>query len=118
MSEWINGLVADLGYGGILLLMFLETVFPPIPSEVIMPVAGVAAARGDLDLAGIVAAGTTGAMAGNVVVLCRAPAGAGAGAAAGGALWTFPRLQRRGSGLGGRPVRSAWGKWVVCMPAG
>ncbi|MBU3076470.1 DedA family protein [Sphingomonas quercus] len=67
MTEWVNGLVDQLGYGGILFLMFLETIFPPIPSEVIMPLAGVAAARGDLSLAGVIAAGTAGAMAGNTV---------------------------------------------------
>jgi membrane protein DedA with SNARE-associated domain len=45
--------------------MFLETVFPPVPSEVIMPIAGVAAASGQMTLAGVIAAGTFGAMTGN-----------------------------------------------------
>ena len=47
--------------------MFLETIFPPIPSEVIMPVAGVAAAQGKLGYLPVVASGTAGAMLGNVV---------------------------------------------------
>jgi membrane protein DedA with SNARE-associated domain len=47
-------------------LMFLETLFPPIPSEVIMPVAGVAAAQGKMDFTATVAAGTAGAMLGNI----------------------------------------------------
>jgi membrane protein DedA with SNARE-associated domain len=47
--------------------MFLETVFPPIPSEVIMSVAGVAAGQGKLDYWGVVAAGTSGAMLGNIL---------------------------------------------------
>ena len=34
---------------GIVLLMFLENVFPPLPSELVMPAAGFAAARGELD---------------------------------------------------------------------
>jgi membrane protein DedA with SNARE-associated domain len=55
------------GYLGVGFLMFLETIFPPIPSEVIMPVAGVAAARGDMTLGGVIAAGTAGAMLGNIV---------------------------------------------------
>ncbi len=55
-----------LGYVGIALLMLAETVFPPIPSEVIMPLAGMQAGRGSLSLAGVIAAGTAGAMAGNV----------------------------------------------------
>ena len=37
MSEWIIRLIDQTGYLGVGFLMFLETVFPPIPSEVIMP---------------------------------------------------------------------------------
>src|SRR5688500_12665799 len=47
--------------------MFLETIFPPIPSEVIMPVAGVSAAKGQMALPGVIASGTAGAMLGNIV---------------------------------------------------
>ena len=66
MSEWIANLIEQTGYLGIGFLMFLETVFPPIPSEVIMPNAGVAAAHGRLTLFGVIASGTTGAMLGNM----------------------------------------------------
>src|SRR6476469_8479568 len=66
MSNWVIRLIEDAGYLGVAFLMFLETVFPPIPSEVIMPVAGVAAARGDMNLAGVIGSGTAGAMLGNV----------------------------------------------------
>jgi membrane protein DedA with SNARE-associated domain len=65
MSDWIINLIDQTGYLGVGFLMFLETVFPPIPSEVIMPVSGLAAARGKMDIAGVVAAGTAGAMLGN-----------------------------------------------------
>lgn len=65
MSDWVIRLIDQTGYVGIFLLMLAETVFPPIPSEVIMPVAGLRAANGDLSLAGVVIAGTAGAMAGN-----------------------------------------------------
>jgi membrane protein DedA with SNARE-associated domain len=65
MSEWIIRLIDQAGYLGVGFLMFLETVFPPIPSEVIMPVAGLAAARGKMDLIGVIASGTAGAMLGN-----------------------------------------------------
>src|SRR3546814_6916648 len=44
--------------------MFLENVFPPIPSEVIMPIAGYAASRGDLSLPLAVLAGAFGSLAG------------------------------------------------------
>ncbi len=65
MSEWIINLIDQTGYLGVGFLMFLETVFPPIPSEVIMPVAGLAASRGKMDIFGVIASGTAGAMLGN-----------------------------------------------------
>nr|WP_314446417.1 DedA family protein [uncultured Sphingomonas sp.] len=67
MGDWVIRLIEQSGYLGVGFLMFLETIFPPIPSEVIMPVAGVAAAKGQMSLAGVIAAGTTGAMLGNIV---------------------------------------------------
>jgi membrane protein DedA with SNARE-associated domain len=65
MEDWIIRLVDAMGYWGVALLMLLETVFPPVPSEVIMTVAGVAAARGTMSIEGVIAAGTAGAMLGN-----------------------------------------------------
>ena len=65
MSDWMIDLIDQSGYLGVGFLMFLETIFPPIPSEVIMPVAGIAAARGKLDISGVIAAGAAGAMLGN-----------------------------------------------------
>jgi membrane protein DedA with SNARE-associated domain len=67
MTDWIFRLIEGGGYLGVALLMFLETVFPPIPSEVIMPLAGVVSARGHLSLPLVILAGTAGAMAGNMV---------------------------------------------------
>ena len=66
MADWTIRLIDETGYVGIFLLMFLETIFPPIPSEVIMPVAGVRAAQGPLTLWGVIASGTAGAMLGNL----------------------------------------------------
>ncbi|NJM84909.1 MAG: hypothetical protein HC839_01085, partial [Leptolyngbyaceae cyanobacterium RM2_2_21] len=40
MLEWVTNIIASMGYAGIVFLMFLENVFPPIPSEIIMPLAG------------------------------------------------------------------------------
>ncbi len=65
MEDWIIQLVDWAGYWGVALLMLLETVFPPVPSEVIMTVAGVSASRGNMTLTGTIAAGTAGAMLGN-----------------------------------------------------
>jgi membrane protein DedA with SNARE-associated domain len=64
MFDRITGLVEQTGYLGIALLMLAENLFPPIPSELIMPLAGFAAARGELGMVGVVAAGTAGALAG------------------------------------------------------
>jgi len=67
MSDWVVRLIEESSYLGVAFLMFLETLFPPIPSEVIMPVAGVAAAKGRMSFLMTVASGTAGAMLGNVV---------------------------------------------------
>lgn len=66
MGSWVVRLIEQSGYLGVGFLMFLETIFPPIPSEVIMPVAGVAAANGSLSLWLVIASGTAGAMLGNI----------------------------------------------------
>ena len=55
------------GYAGVFLLMLLETVFPPIPSEVILPIAGMRAANGPLGLPGVILASTAGTMTGNTI---------------------------------------------------
>jgi membrane protein DedA with SNARE-associated domain len=67
MSDWVVRLIEQSGYLGVGFLMFLETLFPPIPSEVIMPVAGVAVAKGRMSYGLTVAAGTAGAMLGNIL---------------------------------------------------
>jgi membrane protein DedA with SNARE-associated domain len=64
MFDWIVGWVESGGYLAIALLMLVENVFPPIPSELIMPLAGFAAAKGTLNIVGVVAAGTAGSLAG------------------------------------------------------
>jgi membrane protein DedA with SNARE-associated domain len=64
MFDWIVGCIEKGGYLAIAVLMCLENVFSPIPSELIMPLAGFAAAGGKLSIAGVVAAGTAGSLAG------------------------------------------------------
>jgi membrane protein DedA with SNARE-associated domain len=64
MVAWINNLMGGLGYWGIGLLMFLENLFPPIPSELIMPLAGFTVAKGQMNFGLAVAAGTIGTMIG------------------------------------------------------
>lgn len=64
MVEWITALLEQLGYLGIALLMLAENLFPPIPSELIMPFAGFTAATGELSFAGVLIAGTIGSLLG------------------------------------------------------
>ena len=64
MFEFITSLLASMGSLGVAALMLLENVFPPIPSEVIMPFAGYLAASGDLPFVSVVIAGTIGSVAG------------------------------------------------------
>ena len=67
MTDWVIRLIDALGYFGVFLLMFLETIFPPIPSELILPVAGMRAESGPLSLPGVVASATAGSMLGNLI---------------------------------------------------
>jgi membrane protein DedA with SNARE-associated domain len=64
MFDWIVAVLDRAGYPGIALLMFLENVFPPIPSELIMPLVGFTAARGEFSLPLAVLSGTLGSLAG------------------------------------------------------
>ena len=64
MFDWIVGVIERTGYVGIALLMLLDNLFPPIPSELIMPLAGYTAARGDLDIVLVILSGTVGSILG------------------------------------------------------
>jgi membrane protein DedA with SNARE-associated domain len=66
MFDWITGFVMRGGYVGVFLLMLAENVVPPIPSELIMPLAGFTAARGQLSFILVVIAGTVGSLLGAV----------------------------------------------------
>lgn len=65
MNDFIINLVASSGYWGVALLMALENVFPPIPSELIMGLAGIEAGKGRFNLWLMIVAGTVGSVAGN-----------------------------------------------------
>ena len=54
---WLEQIISTLGYTGIILVMFLECIFPPIPSELMMPFAGFMVSQGHFSFGGIVAAG-------------------------------------------------------------
>ena len=92
MSQWIIGLIAGGGYWGIALLMFLENVFPPIPSEVIMGLAGIQVGQGKMSFALVILFGTVGSTLGNYAWYLL------------GRVYGFRRLE----GLVNR-----WGRWLT-----
>lgn len=93
MEQWIRNTMESLGYVGIGLLMFLENLFPPIPSELIMPLAGYTATFPNTQIQVIpaIAAGVIGTILGAIP-------------------WYYAGLllgQQRLQGLAGR-----YGKWI------
>ena len=65
--EWITSVIARLGYIGVAALTFLENLFPPIPSELVIPLAGFVAAQGDLRLSLVIVMASVGSLAGALV---------------------------------------------------
>ena len=66
MADWVIHFIAQHGYGGIALLMLAENVFPPLPSELIMPFAAFQAARGQLHWPLVILAGAIGSLVGTL----------------------------------------------------
>lgn len=64
MLEYITNTINSLGYLGIALLMALENIIPPIPSELIMPLAGFTVTQGRMNFILVVIAGTIGSVLG------------------------------------------------------
>src|SRR3979411_761146 len=64
MLRWISHLVNSLNYWGVAILMAVENIVLPIPSELIMPLAGYRAASDQMTLLGVILAGTTGSVLG------------------------------------------------------
>ena len=64
MLRWIADVVGDMSYWGVALLMAIENVVLPMPSELIMPFAGFLAARGRMSLTGVIVAGALGSALG------------------------------------------------------
>lgn len=66
ISNWIIGVISALGYGGVVLLMAIESANIPLPSEVIMPFAGFLVAKGELNLWLVGLAGAIGCVLGSI----------------------------------------------------
>ncbi|OQP84162.1 alkaline phosphatase [Rhizobium rhizosphaerae] len=64
MEDFVHMMMQRFGATGIALLMFLENVFPPIPSELIMPLAGYRATQGDMSIVTVIIAGSIGSLLG------------------------------------------------------
>ena len=76
LAEWVTGVIEALGYPGLTVLVALENVFPPIPSEVILPLAGFLTSQGRFSFMLVLAATTLGSVLGALILY-------GVGAAAG-----------------------------------
>jgi membrane protein DedA with SNARE-associated domain len=68
VQETIENAVTEAGYAGIAIVMAIETVFPPIPSELVLPLAGFQVARGTLGFVPALGASTLGAVLGALVL--------------------------------------------------
>lgn len=92
MDQLIIDTIAWGGYFGIALLMALENIVPPIPSELIMGIGGVLVAREKMDFWPLLLAGTIGSTAGNYAWFWV------------GDKWGFQRLE---------PFIARWGRWLT-----
>ncbi|WP_418041161.1 DedA family protein [Paenibacillus xylanilyticus] len=68
MQNWITDFMEQYGYIGIALIIALENVFPPIPSEIILPFGGFMTTYTSLTLPGVIIAATIGSVLGAVIL--------------------------------------------------
>jgi membrane protein DedA with SNARE-associated domain len=66
VATWIVSVISAMGYGGVVLLMAIESACIPLPSEIIMPFAGYLVSIGRLDLIGVATAGAIGCNLGSI----------------------------------------------------
>lgn len=88
LATWIMGVISTMGYGGIVLLMAIESACIPLPSEIIMPFAGFLVFKGEMLLWMVAVAGAIGCVAGSIPAYY---------------LGMY----------GGRPLVEKYGKWVL-----
>lgn len=68
MQNWITEIMEKFGYIGILLMIALENVFPPIPSEVVLTFGGFMTTKSELTIPGVIIAATLGSVLGAVIL--------------------------------------------------
>jgi len=88
LAGWIIAVISLLGYGGVMLLMGIESACIPLPSEIIMPFAGYLVFKGEMTLWGAALAGAVGCVVGSIPAYY---------------LGMY----------GGRPLVEKYGKWVL-----
>lgn len=91
LAAWIISVISSLGYGGIVLLMAIESACIPLPSEVIMPFSGFLVYIGEMSLFYVALAGAVGCVVGSIPAYY---------------LGVF----------GGRPLVEKYGKWILMSP--
>lgn len=68
MQAWVTDIMEQFGYLGIFLMMALENVFPPIPSEIVLPFGGFMTTYSDLTVVGVIIAATVGSILGAIIL--------------------------------------------------
>jgi membrane protein DedA with SNARE-associated domain len=68
LAGWVTGVIVSFGYWGVVTLMVAENLFPPIPSEVILPLAGFLVWRGDLGFVPVLGVSILGSLLGAVTL--------------------------------------------------
>jgi len=66
VALWIMGVISTMSYGGVMLLMAIESACIPLPSEIIMPFAGYLVFKGEMTLWGVALAGAIGCVLGSI----------------------------------------------------
>ena len=68
LASWVQDVIDQLGYLGVALLVVAENVFPPIPSEIVLPFAGFVARRGSDSVVIMILAATVGSVVGALIM--------------------------------------------------
>lgn len=68
MKDWIFTFMEEFGYIGIMAVIALENLFPPIPSEIVLPFGGFMTTRTMLTVPGVIIASTAGSVLGAVIL--------------------------------------------------
>jgi len=68
MQTWVTEIMEQFGYLGIFLMMMIENLFPPIPSEIILPFGGFMTTYTNLSVVGVIITATTGSVIGAIIL--------------------------------------------------